>query len=160
MSDAESYDASSPSPAPAPPLAHAEDHAASPEQPDMTHYAPGVVSPQAVYGTVVVAAIVGASSSEQTGWEIFFTAIGSVLVLWAAHVYAEAVASHGRQGAKTIGIRDSIRLGVRQSAGILIAAVIPVVMLFLGAIKVLTTDVAVDLSLWACVVALGVLGYF
>ncbi|HEY5221857.1 MAG TPA: hypothetical protein VIJ18_02240 [Microbacteriaceae bacterium] len=104
------------------------------EQLATTHYFPGVVSPQAVYGTVIVAAIVAASSTDDSAWDICLTTIGSVVVLWAAHVYAEAVASHGRQGTKTTGVREALRLGVRQSSGILFSAAIPVVLLLLGAL--------------------------
>ncbi|WP_308467597.1 hypothetical protein [Rathayibacter soli] len=137
-----------------------DEDAARPAELATTHYSPGIVSPQAVYGTVVVAAILGATSDDASAWEIFFMTVGSVLVLWTAHVYAEAVASHGRQGEKTTGVRQSLKFGVRQSFGILLAATIPAVLLFLGALGPMDGVLAVDLSLWWCVLALGILGYF
>jgi hypothetical protein len=128
--------------------------------PARTHESPRIVSPETVYGTVIVAAIVFAVSSDDNPWHVFLITIGSVLVLWAAHVYAEAVAAHGRNGMMVVGVRAAVRLGIAQSSGILYSAVLPVILLLLGALGLLNPELSVDLALWSSVILLGVLGYF
>jgi hypothetical protein len=125
-----------------------------------THESPGIVSPETVYGTVIVAALVFATSSEDSAWDVWWKTVATVVILFAAHAYAEAVAAHGRHGTRVTTLREAIRLGLNQSVGLLYAAIVPAVLLLLGGFGVLSRSLSLNLALWSAVVVLAVLGYF
>lgn len=80
-------------------------------------------------------------------------------MLWAAHIYTETVAAHGRKGDTVTTLRQSFLFAQRRSLGLLYSAVIPLILLMLGNLGVLSKDLAVDLALWSAVVVLAILGY-
>jgi hypothetical protein len=97
------------------------------------------------YGTVLVLAalmIVDASDiSSGLGWELV-TGVG--LATWLAHLYAEVVGDQLRQRA-TLGSKE-IAKAMADGIPILLAAVPPAVMLFLGRVGVLDEDLALGAS--------------
>ncbi len=101
----------------------------------------------ASYGTVLVLASLALVDADEVasgwGWELV-TGVG--LATWIAHLYAEVVGDHIRQNAAP-GRRE-IRRAATDGLPILLAAVAPGVMLFLGRIDVLAHRGA----LWAAVV--------
>ena len=101
----------------------------------------------ASYGTVLVLASLALVDADEVasgwGWELV-TGVG--LATWIAHLYAEIVGDHIRERAAP-GRRE-IRRAATDGLPILLAAVVPGVMLFLGRIDVLAHRGA----LWAAVV--------
>lgn len=115
---------------------------------------------EAVYGTILVAGLILAIAvHEEPSLGVFWGTIGTVLVFWAAHVYAATVAHHGRDGDGVVTLRAAFRRALRQSNGLLVAAVVPLLLIYLGVVDLLDDDDAVDAALWSAVAILGVLGY-
>ncbi|GAA1976260.1 hypothetical protein [Microbacterium pumilum] len=115
---------------------------------------------EGVYGVILVAGMIVASGSlGATAWVVFLQVVGTVLIFWAAHVYAGTVAHHGFEDGRIIGIRESFRAAVRRSWGLLVAALIPSSILLLGVAKIVPDDTAAWIALWICVAVLAVLGY-
>ncbi|GAA1956089.1 hypothetical protein [Microbacterium deminutum] len=115
---------------------------------------------EGVYGVILVAGmIVAAGSHEATAWQVFLQVVGTVIVFWAAHVYAGTVAHHGFEDGRIIGIRESLRLSLRRSWGLLVSALIPSSILLLGVAHIVPDDAAAWIALWTCVAVLAVLGY-
>ncbi len=119
-----------------------------------------IITESAIYGVIVVSAlIIVTGQKSDASWEIFLRVLGTILVLWIAHVFAVVVSHLGLavRGDKTFAAL--LLYGVRHSSGLLVGAVIPLAIIFFGAIGVLSDDVAVWAALWADVVLLGVIGY-
>jgi hypothetical protein len=115
---------------------------------------------EGVYGVILVAGmIVAAATHETSAWQVFAQVTGTVIVFWAAHVYAGTVAHHGFEDGRIVGIRESFRAALRRSWGLLVSALIPSSILLLGVAHVVPDDAAAWLALWVCVAVLAVLGY-
>jgi len=120
-------------------------------------------TPAAIYGTIVYASVVAASSIGNQGHasavQVLVFSVVSIVVFWVAHVYSTALGFHG--DADRIGdrLRDSFRHALRESSGMLEAAIIPSIPLLLAALHVLPADLGVLLSLWLMVLMLALLGY-
>jgi hypothetical protein len=100
-----------------------------------------------VYGTIVVLSVVtaGAKAFEHHPWQLAAIAAVTVVVLWVAHVYA-----HGLGESINIGRRlttSELAAIARRETSILLAAVVPVAMIVLGALGAF----AVDTALWLAV---------
>lgn len=138
-----------------------------------------LVSADAIYGTILFAALIGASSGghEANGegdgipgdaavhgialhfgdaaidrtavLDALLLAGVTLIVFWLAHVYARTIAGHG--AAKSI--RGALGEALEESSGMLVAAIPPTIVLLLGAAGVLP-----DAADWSLVVAIGVLG--
>jgi len=115
---------------------------------------------EGVYGVILVAGMIVASGGgTATAAAVFLSVVGTVIVFWAAHVYAGTVAHHGFEGGRVIGIRESLRSALRRSWGLLVSALIPSSILLLGVAQIVPDDIAIWLALWVCVAVLAVLGY-
>lgn len=115
---------------------------------------------EGVYGVILVAGmIVAAGAHGASAWQVFAQVVGTVIVFWAAHVYAGTVAHHGFADGRLIGIRESFRLALRRSWGLLVSALIPSSILLLGLLQVVPDTAAAWFALWTCVAVLAVLGY-
>ena len=90
---------------------------------------------------------------------VFWQVIGTVLVFWAAHVYAGTVARHGLEDGRVIGLREAFRASLRRSLGLVASAMIPSFILLLGATKAVDDTVALWVALWVGVLVLAVLGW-
>jgi hypothetical protein len=119
-----------------------------------------VVTPQSIYGTLLVSAIIGAAAPDATDRDVLITTIGTVLVFWVAHVFAEAIAHYGTQKAIGLPILVSLKHSLRSAAGLLYAALVPCVFLLLGALGIMDESLAYTISLWIPVFLLGALGWF
>jgi len=120
-------------------------------------------SPASIYGTIVYASVVAAASgddeTQESAIRLLVFSLVSIVVFWLAHVYSTAL---GYQGdAARIGDRLSASLGhaLRESGGMLQAAIVPSVPLLLAALAVLPPNLGVTLSLWFAVLMLAILGY-
>lgn len=113
-----------------------------------------------MYGVILVAGMIVVSNAhEATAWEVFVTVVSTVVVFWAAHVYAGTVAHHGVEDGRVVGLGESFRRALRRSRGLLVASLIPAGILLLGATNVVNDDAAIWLALWTGVLVLAVLGY-
>ncbi|WEO78790.1 hypothetical protein BJQ94_07105 [Cryobacterium sp. SO2] len=120
----------------------------------------GFVTEASVYGTILVSGmIVVAGGYGATSWQTFLGVIGTVIVFWAAHVYAGALVEYGVKKAEDPSMGTALRLSLRHSLGFLTSAVPPSIVLLLGALRVVPDDVAVWTALWLGVLILGALGY-
>ncbi|GAA3875703.1 hypothetical protein GCM10022381_18000 [Leifsonia kafniensis] len=119
-----------------------------------------LITEESVYGTILVSGMIVASGSHQaTLVETFLTVVGTVVVFWAAHVYAGAVAGHGVIEGDQTTLPTAFRRSLRRSIGFLISAVPPCVVLLLGAFRIVPDQFALWAALWVGVFILGILGY-
>jgi hypothetical protein len=111
-----------------------------------------------VYGTIVVMATVtaGYNGKQTDAWTLAVVATVTVLVLWLAHVYSDALAESLERRRRL----DRAEFGAiaRRELAIPGAAVAPVAALVLGALGVLGEQTAVWFALGFGVATLGVQG--
>src|SRR5688500_8789932 len=75
---------------------------------------------ESVYGVILVSGmIVVAGGHGESSWIVFWTVLITVIVFWAAHVYAGTVARHGLDDDRMIGLREAFRISFRRSLGLL-----------------------------------------
>ncbi|MGR2753088.1 hypothetical protein [Agromyces arachidis] len=118
------------------------------------------VTEESVYGVILVSGmIVVAGAHGDSSWSVFWTVLITVLVFWAAHVYAGTVAHHGMDEQRVVGLGEAFRISVRRSFGLLVAALIPSIILLIGATRAVPDQVALWAALWAGVIVLAVLGF-
>lgn len=120
------------------------------------------ITEESVYGTVLVSGmIVVAGSYGATSWEVFLSVFGTVVVFWAAHVYAGTIAGHGisEEVGDDSSLLTAFRRAMRRSVGFLTSALPPSIVLLLGATQVVDDKVAIWLALWLGVLILGILGF-
>jgi hypothetical protein len=111
---------------------------------------------EGVYGLILVAGLVAAASGpEVSALHTLVFVVVTVVVFWAAHVYAGAVSAHGPD----TGVRRSVATAAHRSRGLLIAPVLPAIPLLLGAVGVIGDRLAGWASMWVIVATLAVLGY-
>ena len=114
----------------------------------------------AVYGNILVSGmIVVAGTHGATAWNVLITVIGTVLVFWAAHVYAGTLSMHVADDGDPHPLSHSFRLALRRSVGMLVAALLPSLVLLLGTFKIIDDQLALWVALWLGVVVLGAIGY-
>jgi len=118
-----------------------------------------LITEESIYGTVLVGGMIVASGPlKATSWETFLSVVGTVIVFWAAHMYAGAIARSGRS-ADGMGLGAAIRRSFRSSLGFLTSALLPCGILLLGATRVVPDTLAIWTALWLGVVILGVIGF-
>lgn len=118
------------------------------------------VTEESVYGVILVSGmIVVAGGPGSNAFEVFWKVLGTVIVFWAAHVYAGTVARHGLDDERIMGLREAYRASFRRSLGLLASAMIPSLILLLGATRAIPDAYAIWTALWAGVVVLAVLGW-
>ena len=115
----------------------------------------GILNAEAVYGTVLAAGLISAFSFYSPELPALIArTVGTVVVFWAAHVYAELV---GNRDARW---RSAVREALNRSAGLLWSLIVPVTSLAIAAVLQLTVDQATNLALWSAVGILAVLGWW
>jgi hypothetical protein len=118
------------------------------------------VTPDAVYGLILYAALIGAvSDDDSNSLEVLIFSGISLVVFWGAHVFAGTIAGHGVKDGTEVRLGRATARAIGHSSGMLYAAILPSIVLLLGVFKVLSTDDAVSLALLAAMIVLGVLGY-
>ena len=133
-----------------------------------------VVTADAVYGTILFAALVAVSSEEDApegltldlspaeidageSLSVLLIAGVSLFAFFLAHVYARTIAGHGVRNGWEVGVGAAVRDALRESSGMLIAAVPSTILLGLGALGILPD--APDWALLGALVVLFALGY-
>jgi hypothetical protein len=117
-----------------------------------------LVTPELIYGTIIVSAIIVLADDDQSDFSLLSVVAVTTFVFWIAHVFAATVAHHGKRGGKEVPLGEALGNAVRHSSGVLLAAVIPVFVLALGAAGILSEDGAYLVALLLGVVVLFVLG--
>ncbi|MGP5165354.1 hypothetical protein [Arthrobacter rhombi] len=121
---------------------------------------PGSSFESAVYGLIVVSAmLIVMGRYANTSAENFFKVLGTVVVFWAAHLFAVAVAHLNQSEPGQATFRGEIAHAWRHSVGLLLAAVIPLGILLLGVLGVLSDEAVLWTALWVNVFLLAVVGY-
>lgn len=100
-----------------------------------------------VYGTIVVLSmlVAGARDYGSDPWRLVVIVTAGATVLWAAHVYAHGLGESVKAD-RRLTLDQLLTLAVREGA-ILFAAVLPITAIALGALSVLS----VELALWLAV---------
>jgi hypothetical protein len=111
-----------------------------------------------VYGTIVVLAVLTAGAKAYQGlWELGAVVTTTVVVLWVAHVY-----SHGLGESLDLGRRltaDELGSIARRELSIVLAGVLPLVFVLLGAVGVFEPRTAIWLAFGIGVATLCVQGF-
>ena len=72
----------------------------------------GLLSEEGVYGVILVSGIIVATNvASDSSWHVFTVVISTVIVFWAAHVYAGTVAQHGHdddEGSLRVAFREAL----------------------------------------------------
>lgn len=137
----------------------AEAPVVAPRTPFHMQLAHTLMTEEAIYGIILVSGMIVVSESVAVdSYRAFVTVLGTVLVFWAAHVYAGSLARFGREAGGG-DVRVAVRSSLRHSSGMLIAAIAPLTFLLLGGMQVLDDDAAMWLALGVDTLILAVLGY-
>jgi hypothetical protein len=118
-----------------------------------------IVTPELIYGTIIVSAVIVVADDDQSDLDVFGITLATMLVFWAAHVFAVTVASHGMRNGREIGLGEAFKSAVSHSHGLLLAAIIPLLFLIVGALGLIEEYTAYYLSLAVGTVVLAVLGW-
>ena len=118
------------------------------------------VTEESVYGVILVSGMIVVSGTHgASAWNVFWTVVATVIVFWAAHLYAGTVAHHGLDHDRVVGLREAFRGAFRRSLGLLASALPQSFILLLGATKAIPDTLALWTALWAGVLVLAVLGF-
>ena len=118
------------------------------------------VSEQAVYGVILVGGLIlVAGEHGDASWDTFWTVLVTVLVFWLAHVFAGVVAHPEFLRGVNGSLPRAIRSSVHHARGLLVAAVPPCLVLFLGSWGIIDDGVAIELALWSGILVLAWLGF-
>ena len=118
-----------------------------------------LMSEEAIYGLILVSGMIVVSGTNSgTALNAFTTVAVTVAVFFAAHVYAGTL---GRLAATDghAGLGASLRASLHQSGGMLLASVAPLIVLLLGATRVIDDTTAMWTALIVDTVILGILGW-
>ncbi|MDF2991595.1 MAG: hypothetical protein K0S37_2109 [Microbacterium sp.] len=116
-------------------------------------------TPEAIYGTILVTGVLAGTKQGVSPAEVFFYGLLASTAIWAAHVVAVTIATHGVRGDTSSGVRTSVRVALTHSSGILIGPVIPIVILALGALGLLPETVSFGGAVVSALVILAALGW-
>ena len=106
----------------------------------------------AIYGTIAATAVIGASVRHQPPGRILALTVATLVILWLAHVYAEALSHHLRGATRP---RWAIVVAAMvEERPMLVAPALSLLLLLLGVVDLLDEHVAVNLALWAGVAQL------
>jgi len=118
-----------------------------------------LMSEEAIYGLILVSGmIVVSGSSTGTAVDAFVTVAVTVIVFFAAHVFAGTLGRLAATDGKS-GLGASLRASAHQSGGMLLASVPPLIILLLGATRVVDDGTALWAALIVNTVQLGALGW-
>ena len=118
-----------------------------------------LVTPESIYGTIIVSALIVLVEDGESDFSLLVAVAATSFVFWVAHVFASTVAHHGKRDGVEIPLGEALGRAVRHSSGLLLAAIIPIGTLALGALGVLPEDDAYVLALFVGVAVLFALGW-
>jgi len=118
-----------------------------------------LITEESVYGLILVSGMIVVSNNlTGTSLNALATVAVTVLVFFAAHVYAGTLARLAKERADG-GLRASFMAAVHHSEGMLLASIAPLLVLLLGVVNVLDDDTAIWSALIVDTLLLGVLGW-
>lgn len=118
-----------------------------------------LMSEEAIYGLILVSGMIVVSYDlAGTSLNALITVVVTVIVFFAAHVYAGTLARLAATDGKA-GLPESIRAAVHHSLGMLLVSLAPIAVLLLGVTKVVDDDFAIWCALSIDAIALGILGW-
>ncbi len=118
-----------------------------------------LISEESVYGLILVSGMIVVSNSlTGTSANALLTVVVTVIVFFAAHVYAGTIAGLARTHRGDL--RASFSAAVHHSEGMLLVSVVPLVILLLGVSRVIDDELAIWTALVVDTVILGLLGWF
>jgi positive regulator of sigma E activity len=118
-----------------------------------------LTSEEAIYGLILVSGMIVASAAANgSAWDAFVAVVVTVIVFFAAHVYAGAL---GRLAATNghAGVGASFAAAAKHSSGMVYASLPPLVILLLGASQAIDDTTAQWAALIVNTVLLGALGW-
>jgi len=118
-----------------------------------------LMSEEAVYGLILVSGMIVVSYTlTGTSLSALITVVGTVIVFFAAHVYAGTLARLAATDGRA-GLAESFRAAVRHSLGMLLVSLAPIAVLLLGVTRAVDDDVAAWSALAVDTIALAILGW-
>jgi len=118
-----------------------------------------LVRPQVIYGTVIVSAVIVAARDDIPDWELILLTLGTVAIVWVAHVFSEVVAGEHAITNPPTPFGIVVRHATGHASGILVSAVLPLVCLILGSLGWVPGSAAYVSALTVGVLSLAVLGW-
>jgi len=119
-----------------------------------------LVTADAVYGLILYSALIVVLTDDHDALDTFVISTGTIVVFWAAHVYAGTIATHRGPDGKPQSMGKAFRHTIKHVSGMLYAAILPAAVLLLSVFGIISKDEAVDDALNLVVLLLAVLGYF
>ena len=116
------------------------------------------VTPEAIYGTVLITVIISTEQEQHDASVGLVLAALTAFVFWLAHVFAHTVARHGVRRGREVPLGLALREAVFHSTGFLTGPLAPLIVLALAPIGLLSDDVAYDSAQSVSLVVLFVLG--
>ena len=118
-----------------------------------------VFSPPFIYSTIIVGAVIIVADDFESDLELLEITLGTVFVVWVGHVFSDTVAKGFNVHPHPRPISQLFHEAIVDSNGVLVAAILPVLFLLLGALGVLDEYLAYWCSLGVSIVVLGVVGW-
>ncbi|HWM15820.1 MAG TPA: hypothetical protein VNP97_04465 [Microbacterium sp.] len=118
-----------------------------------------LMSEEAIYGLILVSGMIVVSYTlTGTSLSALVTVVVTVIVFFAAHVYAGTLARLAATDGSA-GLGQSLRAAAYHSLGMLLISLAPIAVLLLGVTRFVDDDLAVWLALLVDTLALGTLGW-
>lgn len=112
-------------------------------------------TPAAIYGLLVFQAFITIDTDEgDSAWEVLGTSIGTLVVFFVAHVFANVLTDHGEHG-----LRRATWRSMRHASGMLYAAVPASLVMVAGGVQGLEMEDVYEQTMWVTWVVLAILGY-
>ena len=111
---------------------------------------------RAIYGTILVMAVITALSHDDSvkSAELIAGVLATTFVFWIAHVYAEVLGTSGWRASGECPRLANVAVAARGEWPLVEASLLPVLCLLLGVIGLVKTDTAVAIAIGAGVVEL------
>lgn len=112
-------------------------------------------TPAAIYGLLVFQAFIAIDTDEgDSAWEVLGTSIGTLVVFFLAHVFANVLTDHGEHGLRRATVR-----AVQHASGMLYAALPASLVMTAGGLQGLEMEDVYAQTMWVTLVVLAILGY-
>jgi len=118
------------------------------------------VTQELISGTVLVSVVIAVANESGGILDVFAITLFSVLIFWATEVFAHTVAAQRRRpDTESVRVRASVRSALKDSRGLLLAGIPPLIFLLLGLVGMRGGEVAYWTALWVEVAILAAAGW-
>ena len=118
-----------------------------------------VFSPPFIYGIVIVSTVIVVAEGFESNLELFEVALGTVIVVWIGHVFSETIAKGFNVHPQPTPIKQTFHEAIVDSSGVLIAGILPLLFLLVGAVHLINESFAYWASLGVSVLSLAIVGW-